>query len=102
MREVLTMSKPTTHQAARATSTGTSKAAFPTLVPQTTRSTSTECELIRLHAQACNGLHAALQLLTDTSTTAPDSAVFGRALARAMRATAALKQACAEVNRGAA
>jgi hypothetical protein len=71
------MSKPTTHQAAR--------------------SASTECELIRLHAQACNGLHAALKLLTGTSTTAPDSAVFSRALGRALRATSALKQACAEV-----
>jgi hypothetical protein len=69
---------------------------------QTTRSTSTECELIRLHAQACNGLHAALQLLTDTSTTAPDSAVFSKALGRALRATSALKQACAQASRGAA
>jgi hypothetical protein len=69
---------------------------------QTTRSASTECELIRLHAQACNGLHAALQLLTDTSTTAPDSAVFSRALGRALRATSSLKQACAQASRGAA
>jgi hypothetical protein len=71
-------------------------------VHQTARHAAHGPDLIRLHAQACNGLHAALQLLTDTSTTAPDSAVFGRALARAMRATATLKQACAEVNRGAA
>jgi hypothetical protein len=69
-----------------------------TTTHQNARSASTECELIRLHAQACNGLSAALQLLTDTSTGAPDSAVFGRALARAMRATAALKQACAQSN----
>jgi hypothetical protein len=68
-----------------------------TTTHQNARSISTECELIRLHAQACNGLHAALQLLTDTSTTAPDSAVFSKALGRAMRATAALNQACAEV-----
>jgi hypothetical protein len=69
---------------------------------QSARSTSTESELIRLHAQACNGLSAALQLLNDASPTAPDTAVFGRALARAMRATTALKQACAATNRGTA
>jgi hypothetical protein len=69
---------------------------------QTPRSTSTECELIRLHATACNGLHGALKLLTDTSTSTPDSEVFSRALARAMRATTALKQACAQASRGAA
>jgi hypothetical protein len=69
---------------------------------QRARSTSTESELIRLHAQACNGLSAALQLLNDTSPTAPDTAVSGRALARTMRATTALKQACAATNRGTA
>jgi hypothetical protein len=72
------------------------------LTNQNVRSTSTECELIRLHAQAGNCLHATLQLLTDTSTTAPDSAAFNKALDRAMRATSALKQACVEVNGGAA
>ena len=69
---------------------------------QTARHAAHGPDLIQLHAQACNGLHAALQLLTDTSTGAPDSAVFSRALGRAMRATSALKQACAQVNRGAA
>jgi hypothetical protein len=65
-------------------------------------STSTERELIHLHAQACNSLSAALRLLTDTSTNTTDSIVFSRALARAMRATTALKRACAELNGGAA
>jgi hypothetical protein len=69
---------------------------------QTARQAAPAPDLIQLHAQACNGLHAALQLLTDTSTTAPDSAVFSRALARALRATSALKQACAQANGGAA
>jgi hypothetical protein len=64
---------------------------------QTARHAAHGPDLIQLHAQACNGLHAALQLLTDTSTTAPDLDVFNRALARALRATSALKQACAEV-----
>jgi hypothetical protein len=59
-------------------------------------------DLIQLHAQACNNLHGALKLLTDTSTSGPDSEVFSRALGRALRATSALKQACAEVNGGAA
>jgi hypothetical protein len=59
-------------------------------------STSTERELIHLHAQACNSLSAALHLLTDTSASTNDSIVFSRALARAMRATTALKQACAQ------
>jgi hypothetical protein len=60
--------------------------------PQTTRTTSTEHELIDLHAQACNSLSAALHLLT--STTSTDPANFGRALARAMRATTSLKRCC--------
>lgn len=77
-----------------------SRCAAPTR-PQTTRSTSTECELIRLHAQACNGLQAALRLLNDTSSTTTDAALFAQALARAMRATTALKQACAELSGGA-
>jgi hypothetical protein len=57
---------------------------------------TTERELIHLHAQACNSLSAALHLLTDTSASTTDSIVFSRALARAMRATTALKQACAQ------
>jgi hypothetical protein len=71
---------------------------------QTGRSTSTEHELIHLHAQACNSLSAALHLLTDTSinASAADQVTFSRALARAMRATSALKQACALAKGGAA
>lgn len=79
-----------------------SRCAAPTRPQTIPRSTSTECELIRLHAQACNGLQAALRLLSDTSTSATDAALFAQALARAMRATTALKQACAELNGGAA
>ena len=67
---------------------------------QAARAAPTEREFIRLHAQACDGQKAALHLLNDVSPTAPDTAVFGRALARAMRATTALKQACAATNRG--
>jgi len=67
---------------------------------QAARATPTECGCIRLHAQACDGQKAALHLLNDTSPTAPDTVVLGRALARAIRATTALKQACAGTNRG--
>lgn len=59
-------------------------------------------DLVALHMTACNGLSAALHLLTSASTTEADSAVFALALARAMRATTALKRACAELNGGAA
>lgn len=51
-------------------------------------------DLIQLHAQACNGLHAALRFLTASHIEA-DQAAFTQALRRAMRATTALKQACA-------
>lgn len=56
--------------------------------------TSTEHELADLHAQARNSLQAALHLLTDTSASHTDPANFGRALARAMRATTSLKRCC--------
>ncbi len=69
---------------------------------QPARPVATERDLIRLHAQACNGLNAALHLLTNTSTQATDAAVFTQALARATRAATALKQACAELKGGAA
>lgn len=59
-------------------------------------------DLVALHMAACNGLNAALRLLTDPGTPATDAAVFAHALARAMRATTALKRACAELNEGAA
>lgn len=58
-------------------------------------------DLVQLHAQACNGLHAALRFLTHPNIEA-DQAAFTQALARAMRATSALKQACAAMQGGAA
>ncbi len=69
---------------------------------QTARQAAAGPDLIQLHAQACTALQTALRLLTDPSTGAPDSAVFSLALARTMRASSALKQACAQANRGAA
>ena len=51
-------------------------------------------DLIALHAQACNGLHAALRHLTDVNA-ASDAQMFTAALARATQATMALKRACA-------
>ena len=50
-------------------------------------------DLIQLHAQAVNGLHAALRLLT-SSDTPNDAQAFTQALSRALRATSALKMAC--------
>lgn len=58
-------------------------------------------DLLQLHAQACNSLHAALRFLTHPEIEA-DSAAFNQALRRAMRATSALKQACASMEGGAA
>ena len=58
-------------------------------------------DLVQLHAQACNGLHAALRFLTHPEIEA-DSAAFTKALSRAMRATSALKQMCATHEGGAA
>ena len=58
-------------------------------------------DLVQLHAQAVNGLHAALRLLTSPSIEA-DKATFSQALSRAMRATTALKRACTAMNEGAA
>jgi hypothetical protein len=66
-----------------------------------TPATSAPTDLIRLHAQACNGLHAALKLLTAPSNES-DATNFAQALRRAMRATTALKQACAAMEGGAA
>jgi len=67
----------------------------------TAKPTTPTADLVSLHMAACNGLSAALRLLTDPDTDT-DAAVFARALARAMRATTALKRACAELNGGAA
>jgi hypothetical protein len=51
-------------------------------------------DLVQLHAQAVNGLTAALRQLTSPGIAA-DTTAFTRALARSMRATTALKRACA-------
>ena len=64
-------------------------------------STSPTPDVIQLHAQAVNGLNAALRFLTSPSIEA-DSAAFNQALSRAMRATTALKRACTAMNEVAA
>ncbi len=61
---------------------------------QTARHAAAGPDLIQLHAQACTALQTALHLLTDPRTAAPNAEVFGRALARAMRATTSLKRCC--------
>ena len=61
--------------------------------PTTSTSTSPCADLVQLHAEACNGLHAALRLLTSPDIEA-NKASFSRALARTLRASAALKRAC--------
>ena len=53
-----------------------------------------QSDLVQLHAQAVNALRAALVQLTSPGIET-DSTAFSRALARSLRATAALKQACA-------
>lgn len=67
---------------------------------QTVRQAAPGPDLIQLHAQACTALQTALHLLTDPRTAAPNAEVFGRALARSMRATSALKQICAQSKNG--
>lgn len=58
----------------------------------TTASPATDT--IKLHAQAVNGLSAALRFLTSPNIEA-DRAAFTQALARSMRATTALQLMCA-------
>lgn len=62
--------------------------------------TSPAPDLVQLHMQAVNGLNAALRFLTSPSIEA-DSAAFNKALARTMRASTALKRACATMGEGA-
>ena len=69
---------------------------------QTARQAMPAPDLIQLHAQACTALQTALHLLTDQPTAAPNAELFARALARAMRATSALKQICAQSKNGGA
>ena len=83
-----------------------SRRAAPKLPQATTATSASPCpraaaDLVQLHAQACNGLHAALRFLTHPEIEA-DSAAFNQALRRAMRATSALKQMCATHEGGAA
>ncbi len=63
--------------------------------------TSPAPDLIQLHAQAVNGLNAALRFLTSPNIEA-DSKAFSQALARTLRATTALKRACTAMNEVAA
>jgi hypothetical protein len=65
------------------------------VLPQHThaRPQSAQADLIQLHAQACNGLSAALRDLRTPSTEA-DIIILRRALGSALRATTALKRAC--------
>ncbi len=81
------MSKPTAHHQHQA--------------HQTARQAAPNPSLTQLHTQACTALQDALHLLASASTTAPNAEVFARALARSMRASSALKQACGQVNGGA-
>ena len=62
--------------------------------PATSASATLHCapDLVQLHAQAVNALRAALVQLTSPGIET-DSTAFSRALARSLRATAALKQA---------
>lgn len=78
-----------------------SRRAAPKATPTTSTSASQCADLVQLHAQACNGLHAALRLLTSPGIEA-DKATFTKAMGRAMRAASALKQACAAMEGGAA
>lgn len=84
-----------------------SRRAAPKLPQATTATSASPCpraaaaDLVQLHAQACNSLHAALRFLTHPEIEA-DSAAFTKALSRAMRATTALKQMCATHEGGAA
>ena len=79
-----------------------SRRAAPKLSPATSSNPCPHAaDLVQLHAQACNSLHAALRFLTHPEIEA-DSAAFTKALSRAMRATTALKQMCATHEGGAA
>ena len=73
----------------------------PATPTRATTSASPAPDLIQLHAQAVNGLNAALRFLTSPSIEA-DSKAFTQALSRAMRATTALKRACTAMNEVAA
>ena len=73
----------------------------PAKAARATTSTSPAPDLIQLHAQAVNGLNAALRFLTSPNIEA-DSKAFNQALSRALRATSALKRACSAMNEVAA
>ena len=93
------------HLAGRRAAPTPSQATTATPGNPTTTTSASPCpraaDLVQLHAQACNGLHAALRFLTHPEIEA-DSAAFTQALRRTMRATSALKQACAAMEGGAA
>ena len=73
----------------------------PAKAARATTSASPTPDVIQLHAQAVNGLNAALRFLTSPSIEA-DSKAFTQALARTLRATTALKRACTAMNEVAA
>lgn len=66
---------------------------LPQAIPATSTRPCSGADLIQLHAQAVTSLHAALRFLTHPEIDA-DKASFSRALARTLRASAALKRAC--------
>ena len=58
---------------------------------------SEQADLIQLHAQAIDGLNAALTHLT-TPSDAPQVVILSRALSRTIRASTVLKRACSALN----
>ncbi|MDP3424693.1 MAG: hypothetical protein Q8S32_13135 [Burkholderiaceae bacterium] len=64
-------------------------------VPTTPAPTTNELHLIQLHAQACNGLHAALHHLRDPQAT--EATMWAQAIARTQRALTAMKRASADL-----
>lgn len=68
---------------------------------RSTASATASNDLTSLQAQAIGNLNAALQLLEETSADTARQITFTRALARAMRATTALKRACTLVKEAA-
>ena len=69
------------------------------VLPQHThaRLQSEQADLIQLHAQAIDGLNAALTHLT-TPSDAPQVVILSRALSRTIRASTVLKRACSALN----
>lgn len=90
---------PSNHTGTEAMTTPRKTLVLPQRTPTARPEWAQAADLIQLHAQACNGLQAALHHLT-TPSTEPDAITLSRALSRAIRATTALKQACAVAKEG--